>query len=433
MGRPIGHDWTHLLVVSVLGAWGVIGAPSSGDAQTSDSPDRGGFAGPVSESARALGTNPATMGGIEGIELHLDHALHLRSQSFESDGDRAESLVLQSNPGVAFVSDLGTERFRVGFRSALPRRYGSSWPTDGPQRYSSIFHRVRDIHLTAAGSYSPLDGLHLGGSVRLIQAGYRSYRAVDVAPIVARQEGVDPETVPRREPGNEGREFLDFNGRTAGWSAGATFTPGKFRIGAAFHSPVALDLEGSYELSIPQNDYYRDRYGGDINRDATLETRWPARVDVGLAYQIREDLEVFGHVGWAHWSSVDEIAVDAEEPDGARSFDRREALDLRDGFDVRLGGVFGLGEGLAVDGTVGFDSSNLSSGALTPRVVDLPKVVAGLGVRWAFAEGVGLRAGYQHVQHLSRTTEPGDDERGAAGSYAQTVGMAETSVEIRLP
>lgn len=424
-------------LVAILG--GVLFAvllfaiPPAAHAQTADSLEMSGSAGPVSESARAVEANPSSMGTVEGIELNLDHSLHLRSQTFETGGDDAESFVLQSNPGVSFVSDLGTDRFRVGFNGALPRRYGSDWPSDGPQRFDSIFHRVRDIHLTAAGSFSPVDWLHLGGSLRLIQAEYRSYRAADLAPVVARQEGADRDSVPRRDPGNEGREFLGFNGRTLGWSAGATVTPGPFRVGAAFHSPVALELDGTYELYIPRNEYYRDRYGGDINRDATLRTRWPARIDVGLAYEFGGESEVFGHVGWANWSSVDDIEVDVEEPEGARSFDRREALELRDSFEVRLGGVFGVGDGLAVDGTIGFDTSPIPSGALTARVLDTPKVLAGAGVRWPLADGVDLRGGYQHLYHLPQSTDPADGESGTAGDYSQNVGMVESSISVRLP
>lgn len=420
------------LVAGLLGLC-LIAVPTIGSAQTTKTVEQGGSAGPVSETARVVGTNPSGMGTIDGIDLDLDHSLHLRSQSFEADDDRAESLVLQSNPSVAFVSDLGTDLVRVGFYGALPRRYGSAWPTDGPQRHDSIFHRVRDIHLTAAAAVSPLDWLHLGGSVRAVQAEYRSYRAADLAPIVAKQEGVDPETVPRRDPGNEGREYLDFNGRTLGWTAGATVTPGRLRIGAAFHAPVDLELQGSYKMYLPRNEYYADRYGGDVNRDATLETRWPARVDAGLAYEIRENVEVFGNVGWEAWSSVDAVAVDVEQPEDSDDFDRRERLELRDSFEVRAGGLFELENGLGVDATLGAETSPLPPGELTARVLDMPKVLAGLGVRWPVAEGVGLRTGYQHLHYFSKTTDPSDGESGTPGRYTHTVGMVETSVSIRLP
>lgn len=420
-------------LVGIAAAIWIFAAPAASSAQTPDSLDRGGFAGPVSTSARVVGTNPSAMGMIDGISADFSHTLRLRSQTIETDADRADTFLLQSDPSIAFASDLGTERFRVGFIGALPRRYGSAWPSDGPQRFDSIFHRIRDIHLTAAGAFSPLEWLHVGGSIRFVQAEFRSYSAADMGPIVARQEGVDPASVPAGEPGNEGREFLDFNGRTLGWTAGVTLTPGKFRIGAAYHGPVPLELEGSYELYVPNNEYYRDRYGGDINRDATLETRWPGRLEAGFGYNYGPETEVFAGATWTRWSTVDEIAIDVADSENAHNFDRRESLDLRDTVEIRLGGTTRLVSWLAIDATLGGGSSSIPADALTARVVDMPKAFASVGARWQLTDGIAFRTGYQHVHYFGRTTDPGPDQPGTAGTYRQTLGLVETSLSIDLP
>ena len=402
-------------------------------AQSPRSNDRGGFAGPVGDNARVVGSNPSAMGTVDGISLDLHHTLQLRSQTVETGGESADMFALQSDPSVAFASDLGTRLFHAGFIGSVPRRYGSSWPTDGPQRYDSIFHRVRDIEFTGAVSFSPLDWLHVGASASFIQAEYRSYRAVDMGPIVARQEGVDPQSVPRQMPGNEGREFLDFNGRTFGWSAGVTFTPGKFRIGAAYHGAVPLDLEGSYELYVPRNDYYRERYRGDINRDARLETRWPGRLTAGVAWKFGPDGEIFANAGWTRWSSVDELVVDVAEEGSGRSFDRRESLDLHDAFSLRLGGLLQPWNWLAFDATLGVETSAVPASALTARVVDLPQTSAAVGARWRIVDGITLRTGYQHVLYIGRATDPESDQPGTAGEYGHNLGLVETSLMFELP
>lgn len=420
-------------VAAVVVGLGLFAVSTQALAQSPRSFPSGGFAGPVDDSARVVGTNPSAMGMIDGTSIDLHHTLQLRSQTFEADDRSADMFLMQSDPLVAFASDLGSEYFHAGFIGGVPRRYGSSWPSDGPQRYDSIFHRVRDIELTAAGSLSPADWFHFGASVSFIQAEYRSYSAVDMGPIVARQEEVDPDTVPRRHPGNEGRQFLDFSGRTVGWTAGVTLTPGDFRIGAAYHGSVPLRLDGSYELYIPRNDYYEGRYGGDINREATLETRWPGRLTAGVGWNFGSRTELFAHAGWTRWSAVDDIVVDVEKGDSSRSFDRREKLDLHDSFDLRIGGITRLMPWLAIDATIGAESSAIPTRALTAKVLETPKAFAAAGARMAIAENVSLRAGYQHVHYFRTSSDPGADQPGTPGEYAQTLGLLETSLSIQFP
>ncbi len=410
----------------------LLAAPPDANAQSRTSTDRGGFAGPVDDSPRAIDSNPAAMGLIDGHALDLDHTLKLRSQGFDSDDGEASMFAVQSDPRIAAASDLGTDWLHAGLVGSVPRRYGSDWPTDGPQRFDSIFHRTRAITIEPAVALSPVDWLHFGGSVGLVQGEYRSYRAADVGRMTAEQEGADPSTVAARDPSNEGREFLDFNGRTFGWSAGLAVTPGDFRLGAAYHGPVSIDFEGSYELYVPRNDYYQSRYGGDVNRDATLRTRWPGRLEVGAAHRLGGGHEVFAHATWTHWSTVDALEIDVDDGDGEHEFDRREKLDLNDAFSARLGGVYRLSNRLALDATLGAATAAIPSEHLTAEVLDTTRANAALGARWRMADGVTLRAGYQHVHFFSTSTDPGDDETGTAGTYRQTLGLVETSLSFRL-
>lgn len=427
--RPVGPWGASTAVACFVVAQLVVPTPAT--AQSPGSVDQGDHAGAVDTSPRVVDSNPAGLAMVDGVAMRLDHTLQLRSQSFESGGERADMFRYQSDPSVAFASDLATERFRVGFVGSLPRRYGSAWPSDGPQRYDSIFHRVRDFHFTAAGAFSPVDWLHVGASASFVQAEYRSYRAADMARFVAREEGLDPDEMPQKEAGNEGREFLDFSGRTFGWSAGVTATPGNFRVGASYHGPIPLEMEGKYELYVPQNEFYRDRYGGDVGRDATLETRWPGRIEAGVAYELDADAELFARVDWAHWSTVDERVLEVDESDSNRDFGRRVALDLNDTVDVRVGGEYALRPWLKLDASLGAGTASTPSGELTARVVELPKAQASVGARLRLASGAYLRTGYQHVQYLPTRAEPTDRQGGTAGTYRQTLGLVESSLSFR--
>lgn len=414
-----------------------------------------GRGGPVADSARGLFGNPAAIGPIDGISTDFDLQVEIRDQSHGRDTTLAQSKggetfetvgssTVRTYPSFAYASDLGLDWFTLGFGVSLPWRYGTDWPTDGAQRYHSIFVQSTGIALSPTVAISPLDWLHLGASFHYTIAEYESYRAADLGRIVARQEGVDPESVPDEDPGNEGREFLEFNEGVPRWSAGLTLTPGDVRIGAAYHSGASMELDGTYRLVVPNNTFYQQQFGGDVERQATLRTSRPSSVRLGVAWSASKALEVYGHGEWTRWSTVDELDLDVEEPSGggfpgaggspsssggggsARDFGRNQTLDWRDAFGIRLGGRYRLNSTFALDGELGFETSAIPDERLDPRILDASKVTAAAGLRWRTSDAVSFRFGYQHVQHLSRTVRETRVEPPSTGSYKQWIGIAET-------
>ncbi len=440
-------------VAIVVLVWG-----SSAWAGGTQAQELAGRGGPVTNSARGLFANPAAIGPIDGISTDFDLQLEWRNQSHERDttsvrsegGETFESVgssTIRAFPSFAYASDLGLDWFQLGFGASVPSRYATDWPTDGAQRYHSIFLQFRGIALTPSVAVSPLDWLHVGASFSYTLVEYRSYRATDLGPVVARQEGADPESVPAEASGNEGREHLEFSAGVPRWAAGVTLTPGDVRIGAAYHSGASLELDGTYQLFVPRNDYYQRRFGGNVERDATLSTRRPGSVRLGVAWSPDETWEVYGHGEWTRWSTVDRIELDLESSSGggfggggstgganggasndsARSnLGRRRELDWQDAFNVRLGGRYRLDGTWTLDGEVGFETSALPESQLNPRLLDAAKVVAAAGVRWRASETTSFRIGYQHVQHLARTVQQTDIDPPASGTYRQWIGIAET-------
>ena len=148
MRRCRRHDYLGTAALALL----VLLVPQSALAGGLQAPDRSGDAGPVERSSRVVSSNPAAMGFIDGFAVGLSNALTLRTQRFEpeDDGEAARSTTLQTYPYVSHVNDAGTDWLHAGFTAELPWRYGADWPTDGPQRFDSIFRNVKAVHLTPA-------------------------------------------------------------------------------------------------------------------------------------------------------------------------------------------------------------------------------------------------------------------------------------------
>lgn len=422
MRRCRRHDCLGTAALTLL----VLLLPQSALAGGLQAPDRSGDAGPVERSSRVVSSNPAAMGFIDGFAVGISNALTLRTQRFEpeGDGEAARSTTLQTYPYVSHVNDAGTDWLHAGFTAELPWRYGADWPTDGPQRFDSIFRNVKAVHLTPAIAFTPVDWLHIGASASLVQTEFSAYRAIDFGPIVARQEGADPGSVPQQDPGNEGREFMEFSGNTGRWSVGVALEPGPWRIGASYHSPINLELGGTYELLIPRNEFYSDRYGGDISNSATFDTRWPSRAEFGLARSF-DDSDFYAQLEWTHWSQIDDVQVIVEDASSPYDWDRTLPFDRNDTFEIRLGGQTPLSKTVSLDAEVGMETSAIPADQLSARENDAPKVVVGAGLRWAISEMFTLRTGYQNLFFLPRSV---DGE--AAGTYRQNLGLLETSISF---
>lgn len=396
-------------------------------------------AGTVSDDAGGIALNPGSMGLVEGTGSTLDLQLSFRHQTYDRAGTdpdgnpyaKADSLTTRAYPMFNHVSSLGTDWFRLGFSVRLPFQYSTDWPTDGAQRYGNIFHDVTAINLTPAIGFRPLDWLSVGASFSYVLADYRSYRAYDFGKRVAREEGVDPETVPDQRPGNEGREYMSFTGEAFGWSVGLALSPGDVRIGAAYHSPIDVELSGQYELYPPNNAYYDRRYNGTISRSAELRTRWPSELRAGVAWEIDETSEVWLDAAWTHWSQVDKRVVDVDESQGDTSFDTRETYDWNDTIEARIGGRFGFADDWRIHGEVGFETSAYPPEELSPRAIDAPKVMAGAGVGWDISELLTLQLGYQHVYYVPRDVASGEAGRAAPGRYTQNRSLIETGLKYQ--
>jgi long-chain fatty acid transport protein len=434
-------DFAHLGLAlgcaTILGL--TVGYPADGHAGGVRATDHANSAGTVADDAGGVGLNPGAMGLVEGTGSTLDLQLSLRHQTYHrrgrnsqgADYEKADSLTVRAYPTFNHVSDLGTDWFRLGFSVRVPFQYSSDWPTDGAQRYENIFHDVTAINLTPAIGFRPVEWLSFGASFSYVLADYRSYRAYDFGNRVAREEGVDPDTVPDEDPGNEGRQYMNFTGEAFGWSAGLALSPGDVRVGLAYHSPIDLELSGDYELYPPNNTYYDRRYGGTISRSAELRTRWPSEVRAGVAWEVSKTGEIWLDAAWTHWSMVDERVVDVEETQGETSYDTRETYDWNDTLEVRLGGYFGVAEDWRVHGEVGFESTAIPPGQLSPRVVDAPKIMAGAGVGWDISELLTLQLGYQHVYYIPREVPPRDAGSTPPGQYTQHRALIETGLSYQ--
>lgn len=379
---------------------------------------------PTEDSARSIKSNPASIGRIEGTSTSLSASVGLRSMAHDTDQQTGRSTRFHGFPELAHGTDLGTDRWAFGLAVWSPWGWNSSWSGGQQGKFRSIYGEVTGVAFTPSLAYSPLPELEVGVSVSYAITSLETYRAFDFAPLVAREEGVDPSTVPRGDPGNEGREHVDMEGAQLGGSIGATWSPGAARLAAAYHSPKAGELSGDYQLHIPHNAYYRDRYLGDVERSADLDVAWPGAVELGARFPLADAVEAHLAGTWRHWGQVDDVVLDVAESEGTASLDRRLEGELNDTVSADVGVDWQMSDSLVAESRVGFATSPLPSSSVSREAVEGATLSARAGVRWSVDDALELRFGYRHRHLVPR--EVGDDANfGATGTYRHTMGLVD--------
>lgn len=234
----------------------------------------GVIAGPDSGAATpnpaALHYNPAAMGGSEGVDAMADvqvALIRVDVTSTRNDGidpNTGEPYALATARVQVPVAFLGAtwkvipDRLALGlgvtdsivgggdYRSGEPE---SAPPYQSHQRYAGVMTKLITLHLIPGAAVTVVDGLHVGGSARIILDSLSVIQASD--PLGTEGLGAD---------GPYSNDTLlqgDLSGMHLGWSAGLYFDKvPQARIGASFTSNGTFHTEGEGSVSVP------DAFGG---------------------------------------------------------------------------------------------------------------------------------------------------------------------------
>jgi long-chain fatty acid transport protein len=363
---------TKWCVPAVLGACVVLAA-GSGTARG------GGFEVPQ-QGARAAGRadafiataddpsavfyNPAGLTQVDGTQVMGGVMGVFANWDFQGDNGTEQSMNDTAYlPHLYITSDLGTERWRVGFGINAVHGLLEDWGTSGP--LAQIVDRARLSVLTFSPAVAYKFDEHFSAGVAL-----NIYYA-DLH--LQRQQVLGPPPIPTGQFNLDGHD----------WAVGVTPAvhwriDDRNSIGAYYRSPVTLDVHGEGEVEVPGIP--------DVGPSRTnLPIHLPQQIGLGYAMRPIDPLTIEADVLWTDWNSFDRLEISSDNP----AFNGNQVpADWRSGFTYRIGAEYALNRNWRVRAGYAYSQNAIPNATFTPIVPDSDYhlLAAGIGYgtdRWS--------------------------------------------------
>lgn len=368
---------------------------------------RGGASTATDEDPSSVIFSPGGIALGQGTNVSLGAALISATGSYIDPSD--EKTDTDAPPAVLpsfFATHRINDEFAVGVGFHLPFGSALSWPDGHPQEQLIQDLELRTYFLTAAVGINldkTIPGLSIGGGI-------------DVVPSTVQLERVIVFGDAR------GKAVLGGDAVGVGGRAGLQYRPPalkQLRFGAMWRSQVNLDFEGKGDFDI--DPAYRGQLppDGDISTSIAL----PQTVGLGLAYNVKPELQLEVNAMWINWSSFKELRI--QLPAG---FETVAPEDYEDTWTLRVGAEYALPKQKAAV-RVGYiyDPTPIPSTTASAQLPDANRHVISAGGSYAVSK-YDLHLGLLYVLPASRETSDEMYMPEFKGSYEITALVAHLSV-----
>ncbi len=348
-----------------------------------------------------------------------------------ANSGKAKLSNLAASPFAGVVTDFGVPNLGVGVAVYVPFGGQANWDKnddfegnqqfpgaeDGVQRWATIDGELRSLYATLAGAYRfPGAGLSVGVGVNFTQSNVFTVRA-------RTPQGTDDLL---NASGNvaEGRSLIDVSGFAMAASAGVDWEPMPgMTIGASYQSQPGFG-------NSTQSGTLTNKFGAGSTDPSNIrfEQELPDVIRLGARFRANEQLEVRLSGDMQRWSVFEnqclldedadpnakcKLEEDGSEPDelaGMQSIIVNIPRQWKDTFGVRAGMSWFFTPELEVNGGVHFDTSAVPDKTIDASLLDMNKVFARAGVRWAaLPDQLLLALTVNNVFYLKRTVDPRED------------------------
>lgn len=179
---------------------------------------------------------------------------------------------------------------------------------------------------------------------------------------------------------------LNGDGDDWGWNLSALYVRGPWSLGAAYRSGTTIEIDGRVESALT----------GSV--DATVDLDLPWRLQLGVRYQVRDDLAV--ELDWTRtgWSAFEELVVRARN--GALLKTDTNRWEDTDAW--RVGVTYDVREGTRLRFGYTYDETGQEDEHFSGRVPDNDRHLFSVGVGQDLGQGWTLDAAYMYVRFEDR-------------------------------
>jgi len=349
--------------------------------------------------------NPAGLTRHKGSQAALGAAYIAPHSEFSIDGattvltgtigggDGGEDGLPNTIAPSAYLSHQFSPRLFGGVSLTVPFGVLTEYDRDWVGRYHAIDSEIKTLDLNPVLAYKVTPNLSIGGGLRIMYAEGRMTNAVDFGTIdVASLAGAFGGT-PTMDDG-----YADVKGDDIGFgfNFGMLYqvTPST-RVGAAYRSMVATDLEGDVRFNNGAvGDAISGTFGNFVNTGIVTEVNFPESVSFGIHHDVNPQWSVMAEAAWTRWSRLQEIRVKFDNP-----LQPDEVIngEWEDSWFLALGATYRHSDKLTARFGVAFDQTPVPHDRRTPRVPDQDRTWLSVGMQYALGNGSSLDFGYTHL------------------------------------
>ncbi len=337
-----------------------------------------GQAGAVTAAGGRPSTQYANASNITllGEELWLEAALTLyipTSTYTDADGNTTDSDIVPKFAPHVYASYRITEWLTAGL-AAFPN-YGKilEWPENWQGGFDVVHNSVSSITLNPNLSFGPFEGFSFAVGFDAVWSQVVTARNLTVGNAPAEETSID--------------NRMSFEGQGWCWGANAGLSyqaTDWLRFGAGYRSSVTLRFDGRMDFDVISPWAWRFP-----DQDFRLEITVPHQVSFGARAWLWEDFSLELDGWYFSWSQYETQKIQMEKgiyegPNLTRN-DDITLQNLRDGFQVSLGGEWRFLEHYTLRSGVAYDSNVVPDSAIGPVQPDGHRVnvAAGFGVEWS--------------------------------------------------
>ena len=386
-------------------------------------------AGAATASPVAIHYNPAAIAAADGVQLLLDaqyvfvrvDATTTRNDGIDPNtGEAYGTAMARVQVPVALVGatwQVLEDRLTVGFAATDAFVGGGDYmagepdeeaPFESHQRYAAVQTKIVTFHLIPAVGVTLIDGLHVGGSLKVILDSFDAIQASD--PLGT--EGLGPDGPYSADT----LLYASVSGSHLGWSGGVFFDKYKAaQVGVSFTSNGTFSGEGEGQVKAPALVG-----GGEPAALISLEARLPSVIQAAVNSELNEKLSVGASAEVQLWgmccgdhdgdiiigvTSEDGDAIGVDPEDGLAvqvATTQYSPRRLQNAANFAINGGYQVVDPLWLGLRLGYNGNAVPDYAVSATNIDYKSVSALLAVRSYFGPmEVGVTLG--HVIPFERT------------------------------
>lgn len=181
-----------------------------------------------------------------------------------------------------------------------------------------------------------------------------------------------------------------------GFNLSAMYVKDALSLGANFHSAATVSVDGYYDAL---NATLVAAGALPASQSAKLDLNLPWRLQLGLRYEITDDLAA--EFDWTRtgWSEFEEITINLTGTGGSLPTDVNDWTDTN---AYRLGLTYDLQENTQLRIGYSYDETPQGKNNYTARIPDADRHLFGFGVAQSLGQGWQVEAGYMYVMNGER-------------------------------